>query len=132
MTGFIVVAVLIVAGILFLTGRGIAFRCRCTASGSAKVSYLDEIEARRSRAAEKSVVYVPVYEYEVDNMIYHFRIAKESRDPNKFKHGQEYKIKYNPKKPSECTMDGMIARCVLQMEKSNEKEILERIRRGNI
>ena len=130
--GGIVVAVLIVAGILFLIIRGIAFKCRCTAIGSAKVSYFDEIEARRSRAAEKSVVYIPVYEYEVDNIIYHIRIAQESRDPNKFKHGQEYKIKYNPKKPSECTLNGQKARCVLQMEKSNEKEILERIRRGNI
>ena len=140
MTGVIIVAILLVAGMLFLIGRNIAFKGRCSAIGTAKLLYLDEVEAKgggkagagRAIVNERGIIYIPIYEYEVDNMIYHIRPEKESRDPNKFKHGEVCEIKYNPKKPSECTMGGKIARCTLEMEKSNEKEIYERIRRGNI
>ena len=121
-----------IAGIVFIVWKKYSFKIRCNTVISGTLAYLDERADRDAISKMPMTYYIPIYEYEVDNMVYHVRADKYSYDATKFKHQEACDIKYNPKKPSECLVDGKRAKCILETQRSNEKPILERIRRGNI
>ena len=90
---------------LVVAVKGILLTRRCSEKTIGKVISIN-VKTDMGANGRFRNCYVPVYEYYVDDVVYQ-AIAKEySSNAGAFKLGTEGTVRYNPKKPGECVVNG--------------------------
>ena len=99
----------------------------CTAETEAVLSHVDECEAREANYVKvvsysaAKFYYVPIYEFRVDGMVYRVRTKDYTSNPATIRDKTTCKVKYNPRRPAECFLDGKKGKVIMTFEEENGK-----------